>query len=409
MPVVPNAVISGYFDHDPQAAQVTFYDGRRNLSPSYGFYFSCSSPSMYDFVGCQDPVSGEAGCANSRELWYDGHKGIDYEYSSNWHTGAACDPGRFSGITRNVYAPAGGKVTWAGYDASRPGNGWHIRIKHDLNGNGNFEDDNFRSNFLHFTANALAVQTGEMVMEGQYLGLGGSTGYSSSPHLHFEVQKSSDNFTNTVWSVDPYGWQGSGSDPWPYLNVRLWRISQPNRVFMPSLRREASGACPGCGEMLSNGGFEAGKTSWVEVGVDIIDNRSYPNLPIPPYAGDWLAWFGGRNNASDKIYQNFLVPSGLKSARLRYAVYMSTAETSGIYDWILVELRTSNGTLIKQLDGIDNSYTPKNQWVIREFLVPELTAYQGQTLRISFDATTDGNNISSFYVDEVSFQAIPPD
>lgn len=407
MPVVPNAVISGYFDHNPQAGQVTFYNGRRNLNSSYGFYFSCSSPSMYDFVGCEDPVSGERACANSRELWYDGHKGIDYEYSSSWHTGATCDPERFSGITRSVYAPAGGKVVFAGYDASRPGNGWHIRIKHDLNGNGNYEDDNFRSNFLHFTANALAVSTNEIVTEGQYLGLGGSTGYSSSPHLHFEVQKSSDNFSTSVWSVDPYGWEGSGTDPWPYQNVRLWRVNMPNRNFLPGLLRETSASCPGCTELLLNGGFEAGKTNWVETGVDIIISRSYPNLPVNPFAGDWLAWLGGRNNAADQIYQNFTVPNGFGSARLRYHTYVSTAETGGVYDWMLVELRSSSGTLIRQLDGIDNNFGTKNQWVLREILVPELASYQGQTLRISFDARTDGTAVSSFYLDGITFETLP--
>ncbi|MBE0700010.1 MAG: hypothetical protein IH586_24045, partial [Anaerolineaceae bacterium] len=180
------------------------------------------------------------------------------------------------------------------------------------------------------------------------------------------------------------------------------------RVFLPAARYEASGTCPGCGEMLLNGGFEAGKTSWVEVGVDIIDNRSYPNLPIAPYAGDWLAWLGGRNNAADRLYQDFRVPSGLSSARLRYVTYMSSAETSGIYDWMLVRLRTTSGTLIKELDGIDNAFVPKNQWVVREMVVPELTMYQGQNLRISFEGDTDGSSVSSFYVDEVSFQAIPP-
>jgi murein DD-endopeptidase MepM/ murein hydrolase activator NlpD len=405
-PVVPGAVISGYFDHNTQAGQVTFYDGRRNLSPSYGFYFSCSNPSMYDFVGCQDAVSGEGACANNRELWYDGHKGIDYEYTANWHTGATCAPPQ--DITHPVYAPAGGKVMFAGYDDTNPANGWHIRIKHDLNGNGNYNDDNFRSNFLHFTAGTLAVQTNDIVSEGQYLGLGGTTGYSSSPHLHFEVQKSSDNFSTSKWSVDPYGWMGSGTDPWPYQNVRLWRINMPNRVFLPEERNIASGACPGCGDMLLNGGFESGKSSWVEVGVDIIDNRSYPNLPIAPYAGDWLAWLGGRNNAADRIYQDFRVPSGLGSARLRYAVYMSTAETGGVYDWLLVRLRSTSGTLMKELDGIDNTFIPKNQWVVREVVVPELSGYQGQDLRISFEGDTDGSSISSFYVDEISFEALPP-
>jgi murein DD-endopeptidase MepM/ murein hydrolase activator NlpD len=406
-PVVPGAIISGYFDHNPQSGQVTFYNGQRNLSSSYGFYFSCTSPNMYDFVGCQDPVSGEPGCANNRELWYDGHKGIDYEYSASWHTGDTCDPARFTGITHPVYAPAAGKVMFAGYDASRPANGWHIRIRHDLNGNSNYDDDNFRSNFLHFTANALAVKTNDLVSEGQYLGLGGSTGYSSSPHLHFEVQKSSDNFQTSVWSVDPYGWSAAGTDPWPYQNTRLWNINLSKKVFLPSTLNEGGNNCPGCGEMIRNSGFESGKTDWTEVGVDIIDNRSYPNLPITPYAGDWLAWLGGRNYASDTIYQNFNVPTGLKSARLRYVVYMSTAESGGVYDQLVVRLRTAGGDLIQNLDSVDNTFTPTQQWVAREVLVPALTSYQGQTMRISFEATTDGNLVSSFYLDNISLQTAP--
>lgn len=408
-PVVPGAVISGYFDHNTQAEQVTFYNGRKNLSSAYGFYFSCSSPSMYDFVGCENSVGGEASCPNNRELWYDGHKGIDYEYSPNWHTGATCDPARFNGITMKVYAPAAGKVMFAGYDAARPANGWHIRIKHDLNKNGNYEDDNFRSNFLHFTANQLAVSTNDVVTEGQYLGLGGSTGYSSSPHLHFEVQRSSDNFQTSVWSVDPYGWSGTGSDPWPYQNTVLWKANQPHRIYLPAAIKQASSSgCAGCGELLNNRGFEAGKVNWVELGVDIIDNSSYPNLPIMPYAGDWLAWLGGRNNAEDTVYQDFRVPTGLANARLRYAVHVRTTETSGIYDWMVVRLRDTGGSLVQEVDGVDNSFSPGNQWVIREVMIPQLTNRQDVILRLSFEATTDGNNSSSFFLDDISLTALAP-
>ena len=91
--------------------------------------------------------------------------------------------------------------------------------------------------------------------------------------------------------------------------------------------------------MLLNGGFESGKTSWVEVGVDIIDNRSYPNLPIAPYAGDWLAWLGGRNNATDRSTRIFACPPGWAARACATLCYVSTAETSGIYDWMLVRLR----------------------------------------------------------------------
>lgn len=407
-PVVPGAVISGYFDHNPSAGRVTFYDGRQNASSSYGFYFSCSSPSMYDFVGCQDPLSGEPACANNRELWYDGHKGIDYEYSPAWHTGATCDPERFAGITQAVYAPAAGRVMFAGYDASRPGNGWHIRIKHDLNGNGSYEDDNFRSNFLHFTANALAVQTNDLVSEGQYLGLGGSTGYSSSPHLHFEIQKSSDNFSTTVWSVDPYGWSGAGSDPWPYQNDNLWRLNLPFKVLLPALANQPPEGCPGCGELLRNGGFESGQVDWVEIGVDILTNRSDPYLAVAPYSGDWLAWLGGRQNAADTVYQTFSVPTGLGSARLRYSTYMSTAETGGVYDRMYVRLRSSGGGLVQELDYLDNTFTLPNRWVAREISIPAISAYQGQSLRVSFEATTDASLTTSFYIDQVSLEALAP-
>jgi hypothetical protein len=220
------------------------------------------------------------------------------------------------------------------------------------------------------------------------------------------VQKSSDNFQTSVWSVDPYGWSAAGADPWPYQNTRLWNINLSNKVFLPSALNGNATACPGCGEMIRNGGFEAGETDWTEVGVDIIDHRSYPNLPIAPYAGDWLAWLGGRNNASDTIYQNFNVPSGLKSARLSYVVYMSTAESGGVYDQMAIRLRTAGGDLIQTLASVDNTFTPAKQWVSREMLVPAIAGYQGQALRISFETTTDGNLVSSFYLDNISLTAL---
>jgi hypothetical protein len=361
---------------------------------------------MHDFVGCQDPVGGEAACSNDRELWYDGHKGIDYEYSANWHTGDVCKPWEFENITRIVDAPAEGKVVFAGWDDTRPANGYHIRIKHDLNRNGNYEDDNFRSNYLHFTS-MLYVGINEIVGVGDDLGIGGSTGYSSSPHLHFEVQKSSDNFQSSVWSVDPYGWTGSGTDPWPYKNVRLWQINDNHRLYLPLIGLETPGACPGCGELLRNGGFEAGNTDWVEVGVDIIDHSSYPKLPIAPYAGDWIAWLGGRNNASDAIYQDFQVPAGMGSARLTYVLRVGTTETGGVFDYLNVRLSTTGGSQVAELESLNNTFLPANQWVTRDISIPDLAAHQGETLRLRFEVTTDGSAITSFFLDNVTLEATP--
>ena len=406
-PVVAGVVISGYFDHNQGNDLVTHYNGNANNSPAYGYTFTCASVGMYDFVGCIDNVSGEGACSNNRELWYDGHKGIDYEYASNWHTGAYCDPNRFAGITKSIYAPAAGKVFFAGYDPNRPANGWHIRLMHDLNGNGNYNDDNFRSIYLHFTANALGVSTGQNVAEGQYLGLGGSTGYSSSPHLHFEVQRSADNFGATYWSVDPFGWQGPGADPWPYQNVLLFRQPDLNlnqHAYIPLMLRDPLWACEGCAPRLINGGFEAGTANWGAVGVEIIVDDSHPRLTASPYSGSWLSWLGGRNSGSDQLFQDFGLPAGVNSMELRYFVQVDTQEAGGVYDTLNVRLRTTNGGLLRNLDAIDNTFSPGNKWVERVIQVGDIGGWSGQMLRLSFEAATDSNAITSFYIDEVSIR-----
>jgi murein DD-endopeptidase MepM/ murein hydrolase activator NlpD len=405
-PVVPGAVISGYFDHNLGNDLVTHYNGYGNKSPAYGFTFTCASVGMYDFVGCVDNVSGEGACRNERELWYDGHRGIDYEFAPNWHTGAYCDPGRFSGVTAPIYAPAAGRVLFAGYDPYRPGNGWHIRLKHDLNRNGNFDDDMFRSIYLHFTANALAVSAGQIVSEGQYLGLGGSTGYSSSPHLHFEVQRSSDYF-QTYWSVDPFGWQGAGADPWPYQNALLYRqpeLNLPIHSYLPAVMNNPLWVCTNCGLQLINGGFEAGTQGWSVVGNDIIVDANHPRLTAKPYAGSWFSWLGGYNNASDRVSQDFVLPEGLNSAELRYYVLVDTLEAGGVYDRLAVRLRGADGSLLRNLDAVDNSLRPGDQWVERVVQINDISGWGGRTLRLSFEATTDGNTVTSFYVDEVSLE-----
>ncbi len=408
-PVVPGSTISGYFDHNQAYGMVTIFNGRRNSSGA-GFNFSCTNPSMYDWVGCEDAVSGEASCSNSRELWYDGHHGIDFEYASNWHTGASCDPGRFSGITMPVYAPARGQVLMAGYDPNRPANGWHIRLKHDLNGNGNFNDDNFRSIYLHFTAYALAVGPGQIVEEGQYLGLGGSTGYSSSPHLHFEVQRSADYFQYSYWPVDPYGWMGQGGDPWLSANINLWRQQQvhyENITYLPQILY-IEPQCPDCGEMLQNGGFENGNTAWTEEGVQVILGAGSPNLPVTPHTGSWLAWLAGRNNAVDNLYQDFTLPAGMNGGQLRYSLMVTTDEPGGAQDYLYVRLRKPDGTVLQELDFVDNTFAAKNQWVEREIQLIDLSAWQKQNLRISFKGTTSASHITNFYLDDVSLVTTAP-
>ena len=79
------------------------------------------------------------------------------------------------------------------------------------------------------TGSLTAKNIGDTVSEGEYLGVVGSAGYSSGPHLHFEVRTAS----NAV--VDP--WQGACN---PTTTVSLWKEQEPYRVkeimdLMPSI------------------------------------------------------------------------------------------------------------------------------------------------------------------------------
>jgi murein DD-endopeptidase MepM/ murein hydrolase activator NlpD len=94
-----------------------------------------------------------------------------------------------------VLAADGGKVGLIGWDGDGYGN--FVVIDH---GNGKMT--------LYGHLDSVSVQTGQSVAQGQIIGAQGSTGYSSGPHLHFEVIEG-------ATPGDPYS--GETVDPAPYL------------------------------------------------------------------------------------------------------------------------------------------------------------------------------------------------
>lgn len=72
-----------------------------------------------------------------------------------------------------VYASAAGKVEQAGWNG---GYGRYVKIAH---GNG------YESAYGHMSS--LAVEAGQQVSKGEIIGFVGSSGYSTGPHVHYEV------------------------------------------------------------------------------------------------------------------------------------------------------------------------------------------------------------------------------
>lgn len=167
--------LSSVFDHDPTDFNILAFNG------DTASRWVCPCRPTGD---CADPGFdlGYFNCTLGRYIYYDGHNGVDY-------------------VLRYAYvrAAAAGQVGRAGWQY--PGNhggigsglGLYVRVDHD-NGHQTF--------YGHMSV--LRVRQNDVIPANadefqRILGISGNTGWSSGPHLHFEVR----NAAGTA--VDPYG------------------------------------------------------------------------------------------------------------------------------------------------------------------------------------------------------------
>lgn len=135
-------------------------------------------------------------------LFYDNHPGYDFRtVDQNGDDGS----GKIA-----VFAASAGTVKTTGAFCSinnlQTFNG--VVIKHDP------PFDKYATMYLHLSAPE--VSDGMHITKGARIGLAGSTGLATGVHLHFEVCRDTGN--GFYVSVDPYGWQGVGADPYDSLN-----------------------------------------------------------------------------------------------------------------------------------------------------------------------------------------------
>ncbi len=165
--------------------------------------------------------------------------------------------------------------------------------------------------------------------------------------------------------------------------------------------RGSDAAAAGCVELLRDAGFEAGGQGWVQYsaqGYELISDFN-------PRTGRLGAYLAGVNNADDRISQQVALPPTTTALTLDAWWYLATAETAGVFDTMTVSLLRTDGAVLATLVTVNNT-APVGVW---DELVFDLTSYAGQTVGIQFEAHTDANNISDFYLDDVSLVSCAAD
>jgi murein DD-endopeptidase MepM/ murein hydrolase activator NlpD len=109
-----------------------------------------------------------------------------------------------------VLAAASGRVIWAGYGLFYGNNdpqdpyGLAVTIRHDFGHQGQ------RLYTVYAHMSEIKVKVGQEVKTGDVLGLVGTTGLTTGPHLHFEVRMESNSYFATynpeLWLAPPQGW-----------------------------------------------------------------------------------------------------------------------------------------------------------------------------------------------------------
>ena len=146
-------------------------------------------------------------------LYYDGHDG--YDYALTYEPIAAAAPG-------TVYW-----ADWLDPNCHTCLSGLTVEITH---GNG------LLTFYGHMSQ--IYVRKGQQVRRGQVIGISGSTGTATGPHLHFGVYVAN---SGVPTPVDPFGWSGGYPDPYAYDRADLWQGGSPRfaPITMPHVSASA--------------------------------------------------------------------------------------------------------------------------------------------------------------------------
>jgi murein DD-endopeptidase MepM/ murein hydrolase activator NlpD len=218
------------------------------------------------------------------------------------------------------------------YDASWDYPGEAVVLQHHLT-----TGEYVYSIYMHIIDIPPEITTGQSVVRGQRIGTilqqnydGNYPNYhgADDSHLHFEMRyfasaaniyydhpncnigdAAGRGYTYPSYPPDTYPNSSQHyTDPGTFIRSRAG-------TYLPLIQRAN---CINGQQLLANRGFESGGSSWMEESQPDYPVITNYKLPTSAHSGTWAAWFGGRNNASERIYQSFAVLPGTTRVYLSY-------------------------------------------------------------------------------------------
>ncbi|MET8954214.1 M1 family aminopeptidase [Streptomyces sp. NPDC004393] len=157
----------------------------------------------------------------------------------------------------------------------------------------------------------------------------------------------------------------------------------------PSTAPAAAACTPS--QVITNGGFESGTSSWTQSKTGVITDRAGQTA----HGGTSFAWLDGVGSThTDSLTQSVTIPSGCSTATLSFWLHVDTAETtsSTAYDKLTAKIGSTTLATYSNLD--------KNTGYVQKSF--DVSAFAGQTVAVAFTGTEDSSLQTSFVVDDVS-------
>ncbi len=157
------------------------------------------------------------------------------------------------------------------------------------------------------------------------------------------------------------------------------------------------GSCSTTSQLLANPGFETGSAAPWTATAGVIDGSASP----APHSGSWKAWLDGYGTShTDDLYQQVTIPADACSASFSFWLRIATSETStsSVFDTLTVTVRNTSGTVLGTLATYSN-LNRSSGYLQRTF---DLSAYEGQAVRLQLHGVENGSLATSFIVDDAA-------